>query len=106
MSFIVLLVFEVIQFRFCHLPKKGEIVELHSMLLTISPFIFWDYSKTFSESILFLLVLAKKRNSRIAHAVLRNLSHLCLKTVVLLPIDVILTFFYWQSTNVLLLVLC
>ena len=41
---------------FCHLPKKGEIVELHSMLLTISPFIFWDDPKTFSESILSLLI--------------------------------------------------
>ena len=46
----------VIQFRFCHLPKKEEIVELHSMLLTISPFMFWDDPKTLSESILFLLV--------------------------------------------------
>ena len=37
-------------------------VELHSMLLTISPFMFWDDSKTFTESILFLLVfLAKTR---------------------------------------------
>ena len=24
----------------CHLPKKGEIIKLHSMLLTISPFMF------------------------------------------------------------------
>ena len=31
-------------------------VELHSMPLTISPFIFWDDSKTFTESILSLLV--------------------------------------------------
>ena len=38
--------------RFCHLPKKGEIVELHSMLLTISPFIFWDNPKILSKSIL------------------------------------------------------
>ena len=48
----------VIQFRFCHLPKKGEIVELHSMLLTISPFMFWDDPKIFSESILSLLVFS------------------------------------------------
>ena len=41
--------------RFFHLLKKGEIVELHSMLLTISPFMFWDDPKTFSESILSLL---------------------------------------------------
>ena len=41
-----------IQFRFCHLPKKGEIVELHCMLLTISPFMFWDDPKILSESIL------------------------------------------------------
>ena len=45
-----------IQFRFCHLPKKGEIVELHSMLLTISPFMFWDDPKTLSESILSSLI--------------------------------------------------
>ena len=45
--------------RFCHLPKKGEIVELHSMLLTISPFMFWEDPKSFSESILSLLVLAR-----------------------------------------------
>ena len=43
--------------RFCHLPKKGEIVELHSMLLTVSPFMFWDDPKTFFESILSSLVL-------------------------------------------------
>ena len=48
--------------RFCHLPKKGEIVELHFMLLTISPFMFWDDSKILSESILSLLVfLARNR---------------------------------------------
>ena len=52
--------------RFCHLLKKGEIVELHSMLLTISPFIFWEDPKTFSESTLSLLVLARKRNFKIA----------------------------------------
>ena len=63
----LLFVFLVIQVRFCHLPKKVEIVELHSMLLTISPFMFWDDPKTFSESILSLLVLAIKRNSRIAN---------------------------------------
>ena len=45
-----------IQFKFCHLPKKEKIVELHSMLLTISPFIFWDDPKTLSESILSSLV--------------------------------------------------
>ena len=33
-----------------------ECVELHSMLLIISPFMFWDDPKTFSESILSLLV--------------------------------------------------
>ena len=33
---------------------------------------------------------------------LKNLSHLCLETVVLLPRDVILTFFYWRSSNELL----
>ena len=31
-------------------------VELHSILLTISPFIFWDDPKTLSESILSSLV--------------------------------------------------
>ena len=31
-------------------------IELHSMLLTISPFMFWDDPKTFLESILYLLV--------------------------------------------------
>ena len=31
-------------------------VELHSMLLTISPFMFWDDSKTFTESIFSLFV--------------------------------------------------
>ena len=45
-------------------PRGGDYlkkrVELHSMLLTISPFMFWDDSKTFSESILSLLVLTKK----------------------------------------------
>ena len=48
-------VFEI-QFKFCHLPKKGEIIELHSILLTISLFMFWDDPKTFSESILSLLI--------------------------------------------------
>ena len=46
----------VIYFRFCHLPKKEEIVELHSMLLTISLFMFWDDPKTLSESIISLLI--------------------------------------------------
>ena len=73
-------------------------VELHSILLTISPFIFWEDPKTFSESILSLLVLARKRNSKIALAVRKNLkqllswnlSHLCLEIVVLLPRNVFL----------------
>ena len=56
----------MIQFRFCHLPKKREIVKLHSIFLTISPFMFWDDSKTFSKSVLSLLILAKKQNFRIA----------------------------------------
>ena len=62
--------------RFCHLPKKGEIVELHSMLLTISPFIFWEDLKTFSKSILSLLILVRKRNSKIALAARKNLKQL------------------------------
>ena len=41
-------------------------VELHSMLFTISPFMFWEDPKTFSKPILSLLVLARKQNSRIA----------------------------------------
>ena len=35
-------------------------VELHSMLLTIFPFMFWDDSKTSYESILSLLVFLAK----------------------------------------------
>ena len=71
----------IFQFRFYHPPKKGEIIELHdilslsippfylfwanskiftvelnSMLLTISSFMFWDDLKTFSKSILSSLV--------------------------------------------------
>ena len=67
-------------------------VELHSMLLTISPFMFWKDPKTFSKSILSLLVFARKWNFRITLAVRKNLkqllswnlSHVCLETVVLL----------------------
>ena len=84
--------------RFCHLPKKGEIVELYSMLLIISPFMFWEDPKTFSKSIISLLILARKRISRIALAVRKNLkqllswnlSHLCLETVLLLPKNIFL----------------
>ena len=65
---VLFLVFLVIQFRFCHLFKKGEIVELHSMLLTISPFMFWDDSKIFFESIISLLVLAKNGILRLLSA--------------------------------------
>ena len=62
--------------KFCHLPKKGEIVELHSMLLTISPFIFWDDPKIFFESILSLLVfLARNEIPGLLLQYLRNLAN-------------------------------
>ena len=46
--------------------KIFRYVELHSMSLTISPYLFWDNSKTFTKSILSLHVLAKKQSSKIA----------------------------------------
>ena len=50
-------------------PKEVEqlnqTIELHSMLLTIFPFIFWDDPKTFSKSIFSLLVFSQKQNSKI-----------------------------------------
>ena len=62
-----------IQFRFCHLPKKEEIVELHFMLFTISPFMFWDDPKTFSESILFSLIFfVRNEIPRLPIAVLKE----------------------------------
>ena len=61
-----------IQFRFCYLPKEGEIVELHFMLLTISPFMFWNDPKTNSESILSSLFLAKNGIPRLPIAVLKE----------------------------------
>ena len=81
------------------------------MFLTISLFMFWDDPKTFSESILSSLIfLARNRIPGLPIAVLKNhrkkylknLSHLCLEIVVLLPRDIILTFFYWRSSNELL----
>ena len=55
-------------------------VELHSMLLTISPFMFWEDSKTFTESILSLLVfLARNGTSGLLMQYLRTLANNILK---------------------------
>ena len=68
-------VFFEIQSGFVIFFKKGEIVELHSILLTISPFMFWDDPKIFSESILSLLIFwLENRFSGLLLAVLKNLS--------------------------------
>ena len=62
---LVFSVFEIdrssyIEVIFCNhqntLGDRKFCVELHSILLTISPFMFWDDPKTFSKSILFLLI--------------------------------------------------
>ena len=60
-----------------------KIVELHFMLLTISPFMFWEDLKTFSESILSLLVLARNGISGLLMQYLGTLAINALRTLVI-----------------------
>ena len=63
------------------LRDQGEVlgtqmtfVDLHSMLLTISPFMFWDDPKIFFEFIFSSLVLDRNEITGLPSAVLKNHS--------------------------------
>ena len=109
----ILCVFEI-QSGFVIFPKRGRLL---SCIPCFSLFLLSCFGKILKHSLnLFFPCLYWLENgiSRLLLEVRKNLkqimswnlSHVCLEIVVLYPRDVILTFFYWQSSNELLHAFC